>query len=71
MKAPVFSPVFLQISVNPWNLLHLINCKLYWYKHIQMCVNVWNSVNDTHNQGVDGSSTSGPTDNQGVTMSKL
>ena len=27
-----------------------------------MCVNVWNSVNDTHNQGVDGSSPSGPTE---------
>ena len=26
-----------------------------------MCVNVWNPVNDTHNQGVAGSSPAGPT----------
>ena len=53
---PVSVPVFLQNHVNQCNLLHLMYFNLYWYKQIQMCVNVWNHVNNTHNQGVAGSS---------------
>ena len=42
---------------------------LNWYKQIQICVNVWKSPSETHVQGVDGSSPSGPTvDNQPLTI---
>jgi hypothetical protein len=36
-------------------------CNLYWYKEIQICVNLWKSLCETHNQRVDGSNPSGPT----------
>jgi len=58
---PVLAPVFLQISVKQCNLLHLINCKLNWYKGIQIGVNIWKPPFETHNQGVHGSSPCGPT----------
>ena len=65
VRVPVFAPVFLQISIYPCNLLHLIYFKLNWYKGIQICVNQWKSRFETHNQGVAGSSPAGPTvDNQ-------
>ena len=34
---------------------------LYWYKQIQICVNVWKPPFETHNQGVHGSSPCGTT----------
>ena len=61
IKVPVLAPVFVQIHVNQCNLLHNNNCKLNWYNRIQICVNLWKSTLETHNQGVDGSSPSGPT----------
>jgi len=41
---------------------------LYWYKEIQICVNLWKSQCETHNQGVAGSSPAGPTENQPLTI---
>jgi len=60
-KVPVLAPVFIQNHVIQCNLLHLFYFKLYWYKEIQISVNLWKSLLETHNQGVAGSSPAGPT----------
>jgi hypothetical protein len=71
---PGFAPVFVQNHVKQCNILHLMYFNLYWYKGIQISVNLWKSQFETHNQGVAGSSPAGPTvDNQplGVTSDWL
>ena len=53
---------------NQCNILLLMYFNLYWYKQIQICVNLWKSRLETHNQGVAGSSPAGPTETlQGIT----